>query len=73
MFPCLDCSDFDDWGIILDQVSFKSNLPSEEELVALLKVVFGVESHLVHLSVPNLLIGFMDFTVSSLPFYIIAQ
>ena len=53
VFPCLDCSDFDDWGIILDQVSFKSNLPSEEELVALLKVVFGVESHLVHLSVPT--------------------
>ena len=53
VFCSLDGSDFDDWGIILDQVSFKSNLPSEEELVVLLKVVFGVEFHLVHLSVPT--------------------
>ncbi|KAK8823129.1 hypothetical protein WA538_002279 [Blastocystis sp. DL] len=63
-----DTDDFDDWGIILDQVSFKSNLPSEEELVALLKSIFQFQQEN-----PNLLIGFMDFTVSSLPFYIIAQ
>ena len=31
-------SDFDDWGIIYEQTTFKDKLPSEEELVALLKV-----------------------------------
>ena len=53
VFCNCDCSDFDDWGIILEQVSFKSSIPSEEELVSLLKVPLLVESYLVHLPVPS--------------------
>ncbi|KAK8799293.1 hypothetical protein JH06_1223 [Blastocystis sp. subtype 4] len=60
--------DFDDWGIIYEQTTFKDTLPSEEELVALLKTIYSF-----HQENPNLLIGFMDFTVSSIPFYIITQ
>ena len=64
----ISCSEFDDWGIRYINMHITTSIPTEEELLKILQLLFQF-----HQKNPSLLVGIMDMTVYNLPYFIIAQ
>ena len=63
-----DIDEFDDWGIRYISMPITSSIPTEEELLKILQLLFQF-----HQKNPSLLVGIMDMTLYNLPYFIIAQ
>lgn len=61
-------SEYEDWGIKYRSMSFSHDIPSEEEIINVMK-----EIYLFHKENPELLIGLMSFPDASLATFILIQ
>ena len=61
-------SDFEDWGIELQSVVLTSTIPSEEEIIRVMKIIHSFKQEQ-----PDMLIGLMGFPDTAIPTFLLIQ